>query len=206
MAVQTGSCAVAFKEWAGVCNALEQGLQSIILRKGGIREGPGPGVFVPDHAEFWLYPTAVHQAQQGLRIAEPASVAPPHRPIGVVPIRLLARVELVGYILEEATLPALEVFHVLTAATVQQRFHYRTAGLWVLGVRIWRRDAPYEIIATPEQAGCKTWVPLDSALPTSGLVPALGDRAWAGRLSRLKTILIANPEDRAAIGTDPFQN
>ena len=42
-----GWCAVAFKEWAGVCDALLQGRQAIIIRKGGISEGPGPGVFVP---------------------------------------------------------------------------------------------------------------------------------------------------------------
>ena len=61
------SCAVAFKEWAGVCDALIEGRQTIIIRKGGISEGAGPGVFVPEHAEFWLYPTWVHQAEQGLR-------------------------------------------------------------------------------------------------------------------------------------------
>src|SRR5207244_3912009 len=105
-----GWCAVAFKEWAGVCDALLQGRQSIIVRKGGISEGPGPGVFVPEHAEFWLYPTAVHQAQQGLR---PDVGSVPPQPAGPgpgesLPIRALARVELIGYIRDEATLPALE--------------------------------------------------------------------------------------------------
>ncbi len=49
------SCAVAFKEWADVCAALLDGRQSLILRKGGIEEGPGG--FRPEHAAFWLYPT-----------------------------------------------------------------------------------------------------------------------------------------------------
>src|SRR5262249_33425513 len=55
------TCAIAFKEWAGVCDALIQGRQTIIVRKGGISEGAGPGSFVPEHAEFWIYPTWVHQ-------------------------------------------------------------------------------------------------------------------------------------------------
>src|SRR5205823_2861074 len=103
------SCAVAFKEWAGVCDALIQGRQSLIVRKGGIREGPGPGVFVPEHAAFWLYPTWVHQAQQGLRrVAD--DLAPVHQPgpDGSVPIRAVARVELIGYVRSEGILPALE--------------------------------------------------------------------------------------------------
>ncbi len=187
--MQTGSCAVAFKEWAGVCHALEQGVQSIILRKGGIREGPGPGVFVPDHAEFWLYPTTVHQAQQGLRIAGTMSPSPTDGAGGSVPIRALARVEIIGYVRDETLLPALEEFHVLTEETVRHRFHYRTRGLWVLGVRIWRRDPGYAIIATPDHAGCKTWVPLDTALSTSDLSPVLDDRDWSDRLRRLTGLL-----------------
>ena len=186
-----GSCAVAFKEWAGVCDALLAGRQSLILRKGGIREEPGPGAFVPEHAEFWLYPTAVHQAQQGLRLAdEPATLPPPPgSPGGALAIRGLARVELIGFIRDEATLPALEEFHVLTAETIRTRFHYRRPGLWVLGTRIWRREPPWTIMATPEHAGCKTWVLLEEALPMSGLEPVLDDDAWAGHLERLRSVL-----------------
>ena len=141
MVPQTGSCAVAFKEWAGVCDALTEGVQSIILRKGGIREGSGPGVFVPEHDEFWLYPTAVHQAQQGLRIAASGPRPTPAGPDGYLAIRALARVEMIGYIDDESRLPAIEEFHVLTEETVRKRFQYRTPGLWILVARIWRRDA-----------------------------------------------------------------
>src|SRR3569623_316032 len=122
----SGSCPIAFKEWAGVCDARAHGRQSIILRKGGIREEPGPGAFVPEYDEFWLYPTAVHQAQQGLR--DPGAGYPPtHDPAGpTIPIGVLARVELIGRVRDEALLPALEEFHILTAETVRGRFHYRT--------------------------------------------------------------------------------
>jgi len=33
--------AIGFKEWAFICDALTQGVQSLILRKGGIHEGRG---------------------------------------------------------------------------------------------------------------------------------------------------------------------
>ena len=201
-----GSCAVAFKEWAGVCDALLAGRQSLILRKGGIREEPGPGAFVPEHAEFWLYPTGLHQAQQGLRrgAAAPAA-APPPTPAPTRPadageslrIRAWARVELTGYVQDEATLRALEEFHVFTEETIRKRFHYRTPGLWVLGARIWRRSSPIAIAATAEQAGCKTWVVLDSPLPATGLSPVVDDSTWATHLQRLRSILDADDPGRS---------
>src|SRR5881227_1925455 len=87
------ACAVAFKEWAGVCDALGTGRQSLILRKGGVSEGPGG--FRPEHPAFWLYPTHVHEAEQGLKV--------PYRPRldpedGVVELDALAVVEWAGRI------------------------------------------------------------------------------------------------------------
>jgi hypothetical protein len=48
------------KEWSLVCDALIQVRQSVIVRKGGISEGPGPGLFVPDHSEFWPFTGPAH--------------------------------------------------------------------------------------------------------------------------------------------------
>src|SRR5262249_52766030 len=167
--------AIAFKEWAEVCDALSQGRQSIIVRKGGISESLGAGVFTPDHSEFWLYPTRVHQAQQGVRIAAPSHSHGDSAQPDSITIRAFARIELIGYVRDEAVLPALEQFHVLTSETIFKRFHYRTPGLWVLGVRIWNRTPAYSIEAKPEHAGCRTWIILESELPTVGLTPALDD-------------------------------
>jgi hypothetical protein len=194
LAPPSRSCSVAFKEWAGVCDALARGRQSIILRKGGIREEPGPGAFVPEYDEFWLYPTAIHQAQQGLSDPGAARSRRSMPPGSDIPIDLLARVDLIGRVLDEAVLPALEEFHVLTPETVRGRFHYRTPGLWVLATRIRRREPPFVIRPTPEQAGCKTWVMLDEPLPTSDLLPAMDDAEWSARLARLRAVLDAeNP-------------
>jgi hypothetical protein len=189
VASQSASCSIAFKEWAGVCDALAEGRQTIILRKGGISEGPGPGAFVPEHDEFWLYPTAVHEAQQGLRLPGEAA-ARAHAGAGsTIPIGALARVKWIGRLRDEALLPSLEEFHVLTAETVRGRFHYRTPGLWVLATRIWRHQPSFEIAATPGYAGCKTWVVLEEPLSTSGLVAALDDSDWSMRMARLRAIL-----------------
>jgi hypothetical protein len=184
------SCRIAFKEWASVCDALLQGRQTIILRKGGISEGTAPGVFVPEHSEFWLYPTWVHQAEQGVRSdVAGASATESASAAGFVPIRALVRVDLMGYIESEEDLPALEEHHILTAATISKRFHYHKPGLWVLGARVWLHEPGHQIVVTPEHAGCKTWVALEESLSTSGLAPVLDENQWAERRTSLRVIL-----------------
>ncbi len=175
------ACAVAFKEWAGVCDALADGRQCLLLRKGGIAEGPGG--FRPEHPAFWLYPTAVHQAEQGLRVPVHAPPADRAERVG---LRALAVVAEAAYIDREDALAALERFHVWTSETVSRRFHYRAPGLWVLGVRVYRRAEPWPIPIAPEHAGCKTWVPLDAPPPTSGLVPALDDAEFTRQMAELR--------------------
>ena len=165
-------CAVAFKEWEGVCQALLSGRQSLILRKGGIKEGPGG--FQPEHNAFWLYPTLVHQAQQGLKPilhASPATTASPSD--DEVEIRGLAVVERIGLVERLTKLEELAPLHVWTAETIEKRFHYRQPGLYVLGVRIYRRGDPWRVPVTAEHAGCKTWVPLGEGLKTTALAPVL---------------------------------
>jgi hypothetical protein len=184
------SCAVAFKEWAGVCDALADGRQSLILRKGGISEGPRG--FVPEHSAFWLYPTRVHEAEQGLRVDRPTAADGPasdSNPADTVSLRVLAVVETIGHADRPEVLQALEDLHVWTEETISRRFAYRKPGLWVLGVRIFRSPRPATIAVTPEHAGCKTWVMLDTPLSTAGLVPVVDESELARRLDRIRSAL-----------------
>jgi hypothetical protein len=176
------TCPIAFKEWAGVCAALAEGRQSLIVRKGGIAEGPQG--FIPEHPIFWLYPTHVHQAEHGLRTAQPAT---PQEAPGTVALGALAVVDSVMFVKHEETLAALEPLHIWTEETLKQRFHYRKPGLWVLGVRVFRRHNPHRLGVTPEHAGCKTWVTLDPPPATGGCVPVLG----AAEFFRQRTLLQA---------------
>jgi hypothetical protein len=183
------TCSVAYKEWSGVCNALASGRQTILLRKGGIAEGAGG--FRPEHDAFWLYPTHIHEAEQGLR--EPI---PPHRPLlsqpaEILDLTVLAVVCLGGYIEHESLLGRLDEWHVWTPETLNKRFHYRRPGLWVLGVRAYVRSEPARIAVTPGHAGCKTWVPLEQAIPVGAVRPALDDAAFAGIMTRLDLTLNA---------------
>jgi hypothetical protein len=184
------SCAVAFKEWEGICSALLSGRQSLILRKGGIDEAAGE--FRPEHTSFWLYPTRVHQEQQGLKPRECASPGNGEDECDQsVRLRGLAVVAFLGRVVDAGRLAMIDDMHIWTEDTVKKRFHYRTHGLWVLGVRIYRRDEPYLLPVTAEHAGCRSWVPCGIELSTRGLVPVLDDEEFDDRRKRLS----------AAIGT-----
>jgi hypothetical protein len=177
------TCAVAFKEWAGVCDALTSGRQSLILRKGGIEEGPRG--FVPEHPAFWLYPTYVHEGEQGLKVASRSRPADPR----VVPIGALAVVESVDRVDDLDVLLGLDEFHVWTEETVRKRFEYRRPGLWVLGARVYRRDEPWRVEVTPGQLGCKSWVPLERPLGARGLEPSRTEAEAAADRARLAAAL-----------------
>ena len=181
------SCGFAFKEWAGVCEALADGRQSVILRKGGIAEDQGS--FTPEHRWFWLYPTHLHEGEQGLRLPRKPDLPPRASSPDVVEVRTLVETGPIWWLDRRDRLAELEPFHVWTEETVDKRFHYRKPGLWVLGVRVYRRETPFVVPITPEHAGCKTWVPLDPSLETLGVAPVLADQEYDQVMDRIRSTM-----------------
>ena len=186
------SSAIAFKEWSGICRALGEGRQSLILRKGGIQEGAGG--FQPQHSSFWLFPTYSHQQTQGLRIPlqpEDAPSADPATPSSqpFVPIEVFVVTTHIARIERLEQLEPLEPFHVWSPHTIVERFHYRVPGLWALLVRAYRRPEPYRIAVTPAYEGCKSWVPLAEPLRLEGAIPALSDQAFIDAAARIRAAL-----------------
>ncbi|MBX3444112.1 MAG: DUF1802 family protein [Planctomyces sp.] len=162
----------ALKEWAAVCAALAAGRQSILLRKGGIAEGPGG--FRIERPEFWLYPTQFHQqpdqlSPEGqLALSSVADAAPPPARLR---ISLYAVVLAVKYVLDPVRLAEVRDLHILSDAAVRQRFEYRRPGLFVAAVDVFQAPTPFDLAELPRFAGCHSWVELDSPLPTAGLTP-----------------------------------
>jgi len=179
----------AFKEWAVACAALASGRQSLILRKGGIHEGHDG--FRVEHREFWLFPTGFHQQREEIipdawpLLDELQSRDEPRHH----PLNLYAVVEDVKQVLDRSALARLSGRHVWSESTVEQRFRYRTPGLFALIVRIYRRPTPFEIADSPYFAGCKSWVDLPSALPTSGLQPVLNDSTFDRQRREIQQLL-----------------
>lgn len=183
-------CGVAFKEWAAVCEALAAGRQSVILRKGGIHEGPGG--FAPEHAAFWLYPTNFHQAGEGLtadaaEFVERAKLA--QREPGVVAVQHLAVVQEVRELASEEAALRLAGLHIWSEATVRERFHYRRPGLFLLAVRVYSSERVAMVEESAEMAGCKSWVALPEALATGVLAPVVSEQQFASAVAAIETAL-----------------
>jgi hypothetical protein len=171
-------CSVALKEWAVICRALETGQQTLLLRKGGIREGAGG--FQPEHERFWLYPTQFHQGAEQLaaefvpllnNLDAPAN--------GLVQHRNLAQVTAVSHLgrLEQAA--ALRGLHGWSDEVIAKRFHYRDPGLLVLVLRVYRCQFEHQVKESSAMAGCKSWVELPQALATGQLAAVLDDIQWS---------------------------
>jgi hypothetical protein len=177
----------AFKEWAVICGALAQGRQALILRKGGIAEHGG--VFEVEHRRFWLYPTYLHQQQQGVR-REGADLLAAVQADAPAPGRVIlshfAEVADVYQVTEQAQALRLADLHLWSEPTVIARFHYRTPGLFVLPVRVYQIPYIHDVAETPAYAGCRSWVELDEALSTVGAVPVLAEEQFQQVLQTLR--------------------
>lgn len=168
---------IAFKEWAVICEALAAGRQTLILRKGGIAEEGGE--FRPEHADFLLYPTYFHEHRAGIKpefvtLLDRAEAVKP--PAGTIRFTHFVTVESVSRVTDVDAALALDARHAWTPDVVKQRFHYRTPGLYVLDVRVFKLAQPTEMPELADYAGCKTWVPLAMPVSTEGAEPVIPPR------------------------------
>lgn len=159
--VQHTAGRVAFKEWAAICRALAAGRQDVILRKGGLVEPVGG--FRPDHPEFLLMPTFVHQAQESL-VPEArdllADIDVDRPPYGHVVFRHVARVRQVRRVRRIGDLAAYRARHVWSDAVVAERFHRWADELHVLEVDVSPLAEPFTLPWNDSFGGCRSWVEL----------------------------------------------
>lgn len=180
----------AFKEWAVMCEALGTGYQAVILRKGGIDETEGE--FGVEQTRFWLYPTYSHQQNSGIKkelcplLAQVEARKPP---AGTLRLELWAEVSGIYRIRDLVPALLLAHLHGWSEEAVRKRFEYRTPGLHLLVVRVYRAVRVYEIAETPAYAGCRSWVELEQTLATAGSTPVLSDRDFRGVQKQLDMLL-----------------
>jgi hypothetical protein len=174
----------ALKEWKLVADALGDGRQVVLLRKGGISDVGGE--FVLEHERFVFFPTYVHQnlamlkpeAQAGFEAAgaEPAKVV----------LTAAGEVTDILKVASRGQIDRLSAEHVWASPLIDMRFAYKPdKPLYLVLVRAYRLAAPVTIDNTPAYAGCVSWVPLAEPVPTAGGVPALDDAAYAARRERV---------------------
>jgi hypothetical protein len=198
--------AVGFKEWAFVCDALTRGVQSLILRKGGIHEGRGGFEF--KHPAFFLFPTWFHTQGARLRWVPPAASQPGYSSDSgydpatqtfsaeesrtIVDIDGFCTLDQVWRVTDWEKVVALSDLHIWNAEVVQERFAYdEESCLHIALVRAWRLQTRWTFPYERRFGGCRSWVDL----PAEGLaglhqaVPAMDEDAWQATAAEVRSIL-----------------
>lgn len=186
------AAAIGFKEWSYVCDSLAQGVQTLILRKGGIHEGRGG--FEWKHREFFLFPTWFHTQGEKLSwVPENAQRAfPPEEERTSVDISGFATLEQMWKVTDWAAMQALAPEHIWNEDVVRERFAYdEESCLHVALVRAWRLPQVWTFPYSKSYGGCRSWVnlPADGLSLLPAAVPALSEEAWAQSAQRVRAIL-----------------
>ncbi len=163
---------VGLKEWDSVCEALRQGRQIVLLRKGGIHESGGE--FELEFRRFLLFPTFLHQDKSMLK--------PEHHELfqysGSEPTKIqiasYADVTDIVRIEDARQINAIDKYHIWTPGLIQMRLEYRPENpLYLLLVRTFNLAQPVTIDNHPAYAGCRSWVGLRQTINVKDASPAI---------------------------------
>ena len=158
----------ALKEWAIVCKALEDGRQVLLLRKGGImeyRQG-----FEIKHHIFFLYPTFEHQSKKFIQADYASNLeillrnAPKK---GKNRITSYAQAVAVKKVSDKFVLQRLHKYHIWNNQYINSRMNYNAKRpMHVILLRVFKLNYPIELDVKPEWSGCKSWIPIESYIPS----------------------------------------
>ncbi len=162
----------SLKEWATVIGALKDGRQTVILRKGGIRDAASG--FVLESEKFLLFPTYEHQMPASIKKEfHPYLDAVRDRPAGVIRMDSYAQVLAHADVSSQEKIDALDSFHIWSADYVRSRMDWHPErSLKAVFLRVFGIKA-IEVPMTPEHAGCKSWIDINAEIPPGQ--SALGD-------------------------------
>jgi hypothetical protein len=157
----------AFKEWSLICEELGSGRQSIILRKGGIREARAGFMFEQD--QFALFPTLFHEQAERVRVTFPIvgqkCDMPEYQPGDEVKINYWAQLHSVWTLTLWDSVSLLEPFHIWSSVTIRERFDWAQStgdqpSIKMALVRIYRLGETWRINYRREHGGCRSWLKL----------------------------------------------
>jgi hypothetical protein len=168
---------VGLKEWATVCGAMEAGRQILLLRKGGIYESGGE--FELEHRRFLFFPTYLHQNLAMLKPEAQGGFEPRSDEPQRIELCLAGQVTDIIPVKSREQMDEIDDAHIWTAPLIDMRFNYRPENpLYLLLVRAYKLVEPVTVENTPAYAGCKSWVPLESAVSTQGARPVLDETTY----------------------------
>ena len=178
----------ALKEWATVVKALEQGKQTVILRKGGILETASG--FNIESKKFFLFPTWEHQETKYVKsefhdfLNEVLDNKPEE---GFNKISSYAEVLYEKDIESNDVINQLSSFHVWSDSYIQERRNWKPEkpmkAVFLRTIKIPEFNLPLE----PEFSGCKSWIELNSNFESGE--SSLNDQEIEERLQKFKEII-----------------
>lgn len=192
MPLSTPASAVGFKEWSYVCDSLVHGVQTLILRKGGIHEGRSGFEF--KHKEFFLFPTWFHTQAEKLNWVPDGgeTVFPPEEERTSVEIDGYATLEQVWKVTDWDKVEALAPLHIWNEDVVKERFVYdEESCLHIALVRAYQLPQLWSFPYSKSYGGCRSWVnlPPEGCLLVREALPALDDDTWEETAETLREIL-----------------
>jgi hypothetical protein len=182
----------AFKEWAVACDAMRDGRQILLIRKGGIREEGG--VFTMTDREFFLLPTFEHQNASLLQPEFlPRLEARRHaQDPAAVTIDTYAVVDTILTARDEGQVNSVSHEIIWNTEYVKQRFDFNPYDpLYLVVLRAYRLARPVTLALLQEYIGCRSWVTLNRSIPTQDVVPSVPDADFLSRRERLLATLQA---------------
>lgn len=182
---------IAFKEWAVVVDALGQGRQVVILRKGGISEGRGG--FQVDYPEFVFFSTLYHQQRESVMPEAQARydvIAPLFPPPDLLRIEYAARVVAWRKVGSLEAAQRLHGQHIWRDEVVAERFEWgREQNIFALAVRVSRLPVAVELPMLSQYSGCKSWIDLETEVDTTQASPVLNEKEFGERLRDFEAAL-----------------
>ena len=179
---------VALKEWACVCDLLIGGEFALLLRKGGIHERSGPGVFELAHERFLLFPSWAHQKPNMMKPAYREAAAPGNEPEQIT-FRGAGEAAKIWAVPSREAFDTLDDLHPWSSDYVDMRFDYRPENpLYLVAVRVTTLAEPTTIAYRSEFVGCHSWVPLTPSEAVSGEgTPAMDEQRFSAIIDRVDT-------------------
>jgi len=191
----------AFKEWEAIVEALGQGAQIILLRKGGIAEGRAG--FQAKHPKFWLFPTKYHQQWDKTKPELRRLIAPsPENPKEIV-LQYVAEITDTIYLNSWDQVARLGDVHFWGEEILRERFGYHDrpgmeAGLHLLIVRVSRINLPHRLAVSPAYDGCKSWIEVPVDWSQDIAAPVVRAEEFAKRRSQILAAVAAPARAAAA--------
>ena len=178
----------ALKEWAAVVKALENGNQTVLLRKGGILETASG--FSVESKKFLLFPTFEHQELSSLKsqfygyLAEVRENQPEP---GANKLASYAEVIEECDISDMEKLEALSPFHIWSDSYIKERMNWMPQKpMKAMFLRVFKTKQS-EILVLAEYQGCKSWIEINVNAESGQSV--LSDREINEKLEEFRGIV-----------------